>query len=107
MRERKDRLDTLAVSLLLACCLFWGFQQILIRTTVDEVPPLWQASLRFAGATALLLLDCCEHLEIVVQSLDAARVAACCSGRAASTTPQDESYRTGVARLTLRLRLAA
>jgi drug/metabolite transporter (DMT)-like permease len=58
MRERKEHLDTLAVSLLLASCLFWGFQQILIKTTVAEVPPLWQASLRFAGATALLLLWC-------------------------------------------------
>jgi drug/metabolite transporter (DMT)-like permease len=58
MNERKQHLDTLAVSLLLVCCLFWGFQQILIKTTVGEVPPLWQASLRFAGATALLWLWC-------------------------------------------------
>lgn len=58
MRERKQQLDTLAVSLLLACCLFWGFQQILIKTTVGEVPPLWQAALRFIGATALLLAWC-------------------------------------------------
>lgn len=54
MRERKEHLDALAVTLLVACCLFWGFQQILIKTTVAEVPPLWQAALRFAGATALL-----------------------------------------------------
>jgi drug/metabolite transporter (DMT)-like permease len=58
MTERKQHLDTFAVSLLVACCLFWGFQQILIKTTVVEVPPLWQASLRFAGATALLWLWC-------------------------------------------------
>jgi drug/metabolite transporter (DMT)-like permease len=58
MRERKDHLDTLAVSLLLASCLFWGFQQILIKTTVSEVPPLWQAALRFAGATLLLWIWC-------------------------------------------------
>src|SRR5215207_233969 len=58
MRERKEHLDGLAVSLLLACCLFWGFQQILIKTTVAEVPPLWQAALRFVGATALLWLWC-------------------------------------------------
>ncbi|MFL6694464.1 MAG: EamA/RhaT family transporter, partial [Ramlibacter sp.] len=56
MIERKHHLDGLAVSLLLACCLFWGFQQILIKSTVGEVPPLWQASLRFAGATVLLWL---------------------------------------------------
>jgi drug/metabolite transporter (DMT)-like permease len=56
--ERKHHLDGLAVSLLLACCLFWGFQQILIKSTVAEVPPLWQAALRFAGATAMLALWC-------------------------------------------------
>lgn len=58
MRERKEHLDALAVSLLVACCLFWGFQQILIKTTVAEVPPLWQAAIRFVGATALLWLWC-------------------------------------------------
>lgn len=55
---RKPHLDTLAVGLLLVCCAFWGFQQILIKHTVAEVPPLWQASLRFAGATLLLGLWC-------------------------------------------------
>jgi drug/metabolite transporter (DMT)-like permease len=58
MRERKEHLDALAVSLLLACCLFWGFQQILIKTTVSEVPPLWQAAIRFVGATVLLWVWC-------------------------------------------------
>jgi drug/metabolite transporter (DMT)-like permease len=58
MTDRKSHLDGLATGLLLACCLFWGFQQILIKTTVGEVPPLWQASLRFAGATALLVTWC-------------------------------------------------
>jgi drug/metabolite transporter (DMT)-like permease len=58
MPERKDHLDALAISLLVACCLFWGFQQILIKTTVAEVPPLWQAALRFAGATVLLWIWC-------------------------------------------------
>jgi drug/metabolite transporter (DMT)-like permease len=58
MRERKEHLDGLAVTLLLACCLFWGFQQILIKTTVAEVPPLWQAALRFVGATLLLWIWC-------------------------------------------------
>jgi drug/metabolite transporter (DMT)-like permease len=58
MVERKQHLDALAVSLVIACCLFWGFQQILIKTTVGEVPPLWQAALRFAGATVLLWIWC-------------------------------------------------
>ena len=55
---RKSHLDSLAISLLVLCCAFWGFQQILIKSTVDEVPPLWQASLRMAGATLLLWLWC-------------------------------------------------
>lgn len=58
MTERKQHLDTLAVTLLVVCCLFWGFQQILIKATVGEVPPLWQASIRFVGATAMLWLWC-------------------------------------------------
>ena len=58
MRERKAHLDTLAIALLVACCLFWGLQQVLIKATVTEVPPLWQAALRFVGATILLWLWC-------------------------------------------------
>jgi drug/metabolite transporter (DMT)-like permease len=58
MIARKSHLDGLAISLLIACCLFWGFQQILIKTIVGEVPPLWQASMRFVGATALLWTWC-------------------------------------------------
>jgi drug/metabolite transporter (DMT)-like permease len=56
--QRKDHLDTLAITLLVACCAFWGFQQILIKFASREIPPLWQASLRMAGATALLWLWC-------------------------------------------------
>jgi drug/metabolite transporter (DMT)-like permease len=48
----------LAVSLLLACCLFWGFQQVLVKATIPELPPIFQAALRFAGATVLLWLWC-------------------------------------------------
>lgn len=58
MIDRKDHLDTRAILILLACCAFWGLQQILIKTTVGEVPPLWQASLRMGGATLLLWLWC-------------------------------------------------
>lgn len=58
MTARKDHLDALAVSLLLACCLFWGFQQVLVKATIPELPPIFQAALRFAGATVLLWLWC-------------------------------------------------
>ena len=54
MIERKTHLDTLAVAMLLGCCLFWGLQQVLIKATLAEIPPMFQASLRLVGATALL-----------------------------------------------------
>lgn len=56
--SRKTKLDATAIALLLACCLFWGFQQVLIKATLSELPPVFQAALRFAGATVLLALWC-------------------------------------------------
>ncbi|MDO9435586.1 DMT family transporter [Hydrogenophaga sp.] len=56
--QRKTHLDTLAITLLVVCCAFWGLQQILIKVTVAEIPPLWQASLRMWGASALLWVWC-------------------------------------------------
>ncbi|MDM0075673.1 DMT family transporter [Variovorax sp. J2P1-59] len=58
MIDRKDHLDSRATTILIACCAFWGLQQILIKTTVTEVPPLWQASIRMTGAVVLLWLWC-------------------------------------------------
>ena len=58
MTARKTQLDLLAISLLLGCCLFWGLQQVLIKATIAEIPPMFQASLRLWGATALLWLWC-------------------------------------------------
>lgn len=58
MTDRKDHLDGRAVTLLVVCCAFWGLQQILIKTTVGEVPPMWQATLRMGGAVVLLWLWC-------------------------------------------------
>lgn len=55
---RKTHLDAIAISLLLACCLFWGVQQVMIKATLAEVAPVFQATLRFGGATLLLLLWC-------------------------------------------------
>ena len=58
MTSRRNHLDALAIGLLLACCLFWGFQQVLVKATLAEVPPVLQAAIRFGGATALLWLWC-------------------------------------------------
>lgn len=56
--ERKNHLDGLAVSLLLMCCLFWGGQQVLIKATLGELPPVFQAWLRLGGAALLVALWC-------------------------------------------------
>lgn len=55
---RKDHIDLLAAALLLACSLFWGFQQVLSKATIPEVAPVYQAFWRFALGTAALLLWC-------------------------------------------------
>lgn len=58
MTDRKTHLDPRATTILVGCCAFWGLQQILIKTTVVEVPPMWQATIRMTGAVVLLLLWC-------------------------------------------------
>lgn len=58
MNSRKDHLDGLAVGMLLACCMFWGLQQVLVKAIMGEVAPLFQASLRCIGACVLLWVWC-------------------------------------------------
>ena len=58
MNSRKDHLDGLAIGTLLACCMFWGLQQVLVKAIMGEVAPLFQASLRCIGACVLLLVWC-------------------------------------------------
>jgi drug/metabolite transporter (DMT)-like permease len=58
MNSRKAHLDGLAVGILLACCMFWGLQQVLVKSIMNEVAPLFQASLRCIGACMLLLIWC-------------------------------------------------
>jgi drug/metabolite transporter (DMT)-like permease len=55
---RKTRLDGTAMLLLLGCCLFWGLQQVMVKATIPDVASIFQAGLRFCGATILLLLWC-------------------------------------------------
>ncbi len=58
MTLRKDHLDTLAYATLLTCCLTWGAQQVLVKATMPELQPVFQASVRFACATLVLMLWC-------------------------------------------------
>jgi drug/metabolite transporter (DMT)-like permease len=55
---RKTHIDALAISVLLACCMFWGFQQVLVKATVAEVAPVFQAFVRFALATVAVAAWC-------------------------------------------------
>jgi drug/metabolite transporter (DMT)-like permease len=54
--ERKLRLDTPAVLLLLLCCALWGLGQVATKLTLVEIPPLMQAAARSVGAALLLLV---------------------------------------------------
>jgi drug/metabolite transporter (DMT)-like permease len=53
---RKDRLDALAVTVLLTCCAVWGLAQVAAKLTLAELPPLLQSGLRSLGAAVLLVL---------------------------------------------------
>jgi len=55
---RRNHLDTTAIALLLACCLFWGFQQVLVKATLAQLPPVFQSAVRAIGACLLLLAWC-------------------------------------------------
>ena len=52
--ERREHLDGRASAILLACCLFWGLQQVLVKATLPELPAVFQAGVRFVGATLIL-----------------------------------------------------
>ena len=54
--ERHSSLDALAVAVLVLCCFLWGLNQVAAKATLPEVPALWQATLRSAGAALLVWL---------------------------------------------------
>ena len=45
-----------AVALMLVICLSWGFNQVAVKLTLPDIPPLLQATIRSAGALPVLLL---------------------------------------------------
>ena len=55
MSDRKTHLDALAISLLVGCCVLWGFNQVATKVALVEIPPLLQASARSLGAALLVL----------------------------------------------------
>jgi drug/metabolite transporter (DMT)-like permease len=54
MDNRRDRLDTFAIALMVLLCALWGTQQIVIKATDATIPPALQAGLRSAGAAVLV-----------------------------------------------------
>jgi drug/metabolite transporter (DMT)-like permease len=48
-------LDAVAVAMMLMLCLSWGFNQIAIKATLPDIPPLTQAAIRSTGATVIVL----------------------------------------------------
>lgn len=54
MTQGQNRLDAIAISAMVVLCFTWGFQQVVIKLTAAEIPPLLQAGLRSSGATLLL-----------------------------------------------------
>ena len=53
--ERRTRLDSRAVLLLLACSALWGLGQVAAKVALTAIPPLLQGGLRSLGAALLLL----------------------------------------------------
>ena len=56
LAERKAHLDALAVAILVLCCFLWGLNQVAAKAALPEIPALWQATLRSAGAAILVWL---------------------------------------------------
>lgn len=79
MIQRKSHLDGTALSVLFLCCLFWGSQQVLIKATLPFMAPVFQASVRFFGAT-LLLMAWCYYKKIPLWQKDNSLVAGLIAG---------------------------
>lgn len=52
--ERKSHLDGLAVLTLVACCAFWGLNQVAVKVALVDIPALTQAAVRSLGASVLV-----------------------------------------------------
>jgi len=54
--QRKAHLDGVAGATLILCCFLWGLNQVAAKAALPEIPALWQAALRSAGAAILVWL---------------------------------------------------
>jgi hypothetical protein len=48
-------LDTRAIALILLLCLTWGFNQVVIKLVLPDIPPLTQAALRSLGGLVVIV----------------------------------------------------
>ncbi len=61
MTDRRSKLDTLALTTLLGCCVLWGLNHVITKATLAEIPPLLQAGARSVGAAVLVALWARAH----------------------------------------------
>ena len=54
MTDRRSHLDAIAIGLMLACCILWGAQQVVIKITLPVLPAFVQGAARSAIATLML-----------------------------------------------------
>lgn len=54
MTDRRSHLDGIAIGLMLACCVLWGLQQVVVKVTLPVLPPFVQGAMRSAIAALLL-----------------------------------------------------
>ena len=53
--QRRDRVDAMAVAVLVVLCALWGVQQVAVKVAVEQgLAPAMQAALRSVGAAALV-----------------------------------------------------
>jgi drug/metabolite transporter (DMT)-like permease len=55
MTDRKQHLDSVAVSSLLLCCVLWGLAQVATKVTLAQIPPLLQAGARSLAGAVLVM----------------------------------------------------
>jgi drug/metabolite transporter (DMT)-like permease len=72
-------LDAFAASIVVALCLFWGFNQVATKLAIHEIPPLTQATIRSVGA-ALIVAAWCRLRGMPLLARDGTLVAGLAAG---------------------------
>ena len=86
MKPSRLPLDWFACGLMFVLCICWGFQQVAIKLTLDDVPSILQLAIRSGGA-ALVLGALVLWKEGRGAFNDGTLRPGCCSPAPRSTTP--------------------